>query len=86
AKVPYAFERIDIPVDCGLAQSQDDAGLKRVDSVTCISMGAIPQASHGVRQFALITQAIRTSPARHQGAHDPRPLSNTRRRASRNAL
>ncbi|MFH7407652.1 GNAT family N-acetyltransferase, partial [Pseudomonas syringae pv. tagetis] len=50
---------IDIPVDCGLAEWMDEAGLKRVDSVTSMSMDAIPQASQGVRQFALITQAIR---------------------------
>ncbi|OUM04919.1 GNAT family N-acetyltransferase [Pseudomonas syringae] len=58
AKVPYAFVRIDIPTDCGLADWLEEAGLKRVDSVTCMSMGAIPQPGQGVRQFALITQAI----------------------------
>ncbi|MCV4291279.1 GNAT family N-acetyltransferase [Pseudomonas capsici] len=58
AKVPYAFVRIDIPVDSGLPQWLEEAGLKRVDSVTCMSMGAVPQPSQGVRQFALITQAI----------------------------
>lgn len=42
----------------GFAVVADEAGLKRVDSVTCMSMGAVPQASQGVRQFALITQAI----------------------------
>ncbi|RMQ42222.1 GCN5-related N-acetyltransferase [Pseudomonas cichorii] len=58
AKVPYAFVRIDIPVDSGLPQWLEEAGLKRVDNVTCMSMGAVPQPSQGVRQFALITQAI----------------------------
>ncbi|AHG38873.1 GNAT family acetyltransferase [Pseudomonas syringae CC1557] len=58
AKVPYAFVRIDIPTDCGLADWLEEAGLKRVDSVTCMSMGAVPQPSQGVRQFALISQAI----------------------------
>lgn len=58
ARVPYAFVRIDIPTDCGLADWLEQAGLKRVDSVTCMSMGAVPQATQGVRQFALITQAI----------------------------
>ncbi|KTB85126.1 GNAT family acetyltransferase [Pseudomonas syringae pv. syringae PD2766] len=58
AKVPYAFVRIDIPTDCGLADWLEEAGLKRVDSVTCMSMGAVPQATQGVRQFALISQAI----------------------------
>ncbi|QHF05585.1 MULTISPECIES: GNAT family N-acetyltransferase [Pseudomonas syringae group] len=58
AKVPYAFVRIDIPTDCGLVDWLEEAGLKRVDAVTCMSMGAAPQPSQGVRQFALITQAI----------------------------
>ncbi|WP_017703429.1 GNAT family N-acetyltransferase [Pseudomonas syringae] len=58
ARVPYAFVRIDIPTDCGLADWLEEAGLKRVDSVTCMSMGAVPQAREGVSQFALITQAI----------------------------
>ncbi|KGS15733.1 GNAT family N-acetyltransferase [Pseudomonas tremae] len=57
-KVPYAFVRIDIPAECGLDDWLEEAGLKRVDSVTCMSMGAVPQPSQGVRQFALITQAI----------------------------
>jgi len=58
AKVPYAFVRIDIPSDCHLADWLEDAGLKRVDTVTSMSMGKIPTPSQGVRQFALITQAI----------------------------
>lgn len=58
ARVPYAFVRIDIPTHCGLANWLEEAGLKRVDSVTCMSMGAVPQAREGVSQFALITQAI----------------------------
>lgn len=58
SKVPYAFVRIDIPTDCGLAQWLDDAGLKRVDAVTQMSLGAAPQARQGVQQFALVTQAI----------------------------
>lgn len=57
-KVPNAFVRIDIPSDCGLAQWLEDAGLKRVDAVKQMSLGAAPQASGGVQQFALITQAI----------------------------
>jgi GNAT superfamily N-acetyltransferase len=58
SKVPYAFVRIDIPADCGLADWLEQAGLKRVDSVTPMSLGPVPQASEGVQQFALITQAI----------------------------
>ncbi|MEE4919890.1 GNAT family N-acetyltransferase [Pseudomonas alliivorans] len=58
AKVPYAFVRIDIPSNGGLVDWLEEVGLKRVDAVTCMSMGAVPQPSQGVRQFALITQAI----------------------------
>ncbi|CAM3331658.1 GNAT family N-acetyltransferase [Pseudomonas floridensis] len=58
AKVPYAFVRIDVPSDGGLVDWLEAAGLKRVDAVACMSMGAVPQPSQGVRQFALITQAI----------------------------
>lgn len=57
-QVPGAFVRIDIPADCGLAQWLEDAGLKRVDTVAQMSQGALPQAREGVRQFALITQAV----------------------------
>lgn len=58
SKVPYAFVRIDIPADCGLAHWLEDAGLKRVDVVTQMSLGNAPQATQGVQQFALVTQAI----------------------------
>lgn len=57
-KVPGSFVRIDIPADCGLAQWLEEAGLKRVDTVTQMTLGAVPQASQGVHQFALITQAV----------------------------
>lgn len=57
-KVPYAFVRIDIPADCGLAPWLEDMGLKRVDSVTQMTLGAQPQATQGVQQFALVTQAV----------------------------
>jgi hypothetical protein len=58
SKVPYAFVRIDIPADCGLAHWLEDIGLKRVDSVTPMSLGPVPAAADGVQQFALVTQAI----------------------------
>jgi GNAT superfamily N-acetyltransferase len=57
-KVPYAFVRIDIAVASGLAPWLEAAGLKRVDTVTQMSTGAIPSAAEGVQQFALFTQAI----------------------------
>ncbi len=53
-----AFVRIDIPADCGLANFLEAAGLKQVDTVAQMARGAAPQASNGVRQFALVTQAI----------------------------
>ncbi|WP_268798596.1 GNAT family N-acetyltransferase [Pseudomonas huanghezhanensis] len=58
SKVPYAFVRIDIPADCGLAPWLEESGLKRVDAVTQMSLGAAPKATQGVQQFALVTQAI----------------------------
>ena len=58
SKVPYAFVRIDIPADCGLAPWLEEIGLKRVDSVAPMSLGAAPKATQGVQQFALVTQAI----------------------------
>ncbi|MHA3737208.1 GNAT family N-acetyltransferase [Pseudomonas sp. Eth.TT006] len=58
AKVPDAFVRIDIPADCGLADFLKAAGLKQVDTVAQMARGAAPHASNGVRQFALVTQAI----------------------------
>ncbi|PNA06780.1 MULTISPECIES: GNAT family N-acetyltransferase [unclassified Pseudomonas] len=58
AGIPDAFVRIDIPADCGLSDWLEAAGLKKVDTVAQMSRGAAPQAHHGVRQFALVTQAI----------------------------
>jgi GNAT superfamily N-acetyltransferase len=57
-KVSGAFVRIDIPTQCGLAQWLEDAGLKRVDAVTQMSLGAVPRPSQGVQQYALATQAL----------------------------
>jgi GNAT superfamily N-acetyltransferase len=57
-KVPYAFVRIDIPAICGLAPWLEEIGLKKVDSVARMSKGAVPAATGGVEQFALVTQAI----------------------------
>lgn len=56
--VPGAFVRIDIPTTSGLSSWLESMGLAKVDSVTQMSLGPIPQASGGVSQFALITQAI----------------------------
>ncbi|WP_095098573.1 GNAT family N-acetyltransferase [Pseudomonas sp. Irchel 3A5] len=58
SRVPYSFVRIDIPTDSGLADWLDHAGLKAVDSVTQMAKGEAPQATAGVAQFALVTQAV----------------------------
>ena len=58
AQVPDTFVRIDIPADCGLSDWLETAGLRQVDTVAQMVRGTPPQASNGVRQFALVTQAI----------------------------
>jgi GNAT superfamily N-acetyltransferase len=58
AQVPDAFVRMDIPSDSGLAPWLEEAGLKQVDTVAQMARGTPPQAIGGVRQFALVTQAI----------------------------
>jgi len=58
ARVPDAFVRVDIPSDCGLGPWLEDAGLRQVDTVAQMVRGTPPQASGGVQQFALVTQAI----------------------------
>ncbi|NVZ69094.1 GNAT family N-acetyltransferase [Pseudomonas costantinii] len=58
ARVPNAFVRIDIPADCGLSDWLEQAGLKQVDTVAQMALGKPPHATAGVRQFALVTQAI----------------------------
>ncbi|MBU6957022.1 GNAT family N-acetyltransferase [Pseudomonas sp. CVAP len=58
AHVPEAFVRIDIPADSGLSDWLDSVGLKQVDTVAQMARGTPPQAVNGVRQFALVTQAI----------------------------
>ncbi|VVO07348.1 GNAT family N-acetyltransferase [Pseudomonas fluorescens] len=58
ARVPDAFVRMDIPSDSGLASWLEEAGLKQVDTVAQMARGTPPQAIDGVRQFALVTQAI----------------------------
>jgi GNAT superfamily N-acetyltransferase len=57
-EVPDTFVRIDIPSDCGLSDWLATAGLKQVDTVAQMARGTPPQAANGVRQFALVTQAI----------------------------
>lgn len=58
AQVPDAFVRMDVPPDSGLGPWLETAGLKQVDTVAQMARGTPPQASGGVYQFALVTQAI----------------------------
>jgi len=52
------FVRLDIGADSGLGDWLSSQGLAQVDSVAQMARGEAPQASEGVEQFALITQAI----------------------------
>lgn len=58
AQLPDAFVRIDIALDSGLSDWLECAGLKNIDTVVPMAKGTPPRARDGVRQFALITQAI----------------------------
>lgn len=58
SQVPGEFVRIDIHADSSLGAWLEDAGLKRVDQVAQMARGTPPQAKGGVKQFALVTQAI----------------------------
>ncbi|WP_434674391.1 GNAT family N-acetyltransferase [Pseudomonas sp. R1-15] len=58
AQVPDAFVRLDVPSDSGLGPWLEEAGLKQVDTVAQMVRGSPPQARGGVKQFALVSQAI----------------------------
>jgi GNAT superfamily N-acetyltransferase len=58
AQVPGEFVRIDVPADSDLAAWLEQAGLKQVEKVAQMARGTPPRAVGGVRQFALVTQAI----------------------------
>lgn len=58
AQVPDAFVRMDVSPDSGLGPWLEEAGLKQVDTVAQMVRGTPPQASSGVQQFALVSQAI----------------------------
>lgn len=58
AQVPGEFVRIDIPADGGLGDWLETVGLMAVDSVKQMARGGPPQVTGGVRQFALVSQAI----------------------------
>ncbi|WP_426139428.1 GNAT family N-acetyltransferase [Pseudomonas sp. DWP3-1-2] len=56
--IPGAFVRFDIPSDCGLAEWLEGLGLPCVDRAPRMVLGVPPQSRDGIRQFALVTQAI----------------------------
>jgi predicted GNAT family N-acyltransferase len=56
--IPGAFVRFDIPTTCGLADWLESLGLPCVDNAPRMVLGVAPQSSGGIRQFALVTQAI----------------------------
>jgi GNAT superfamily N-acetyltransferase len=58
ARIPGQFVRIDVPVDSGLCEWLGSAGLELVVSVTQMARGTPPQPGEGVRQFALMSQAM----------------------------
>lgn len=52
------FVRVDVLADIGLGDWLSDAGLRYVDCVAQMARGTPPIPVAGVRQFALVTQAI----------------------------
>lgn len=58
AELPGAFVRLDIRADSGLGEWLSAVGLAQADSVAQMVRGTPPQSVGGVRQFALVTQAI----------------------------
>lgn len=58
AQVPEAFVRMDITPNSDLGPWLEAAGLKQVDTVAQMVRGTPPQASGGIHQYALVTQAI----------------------------
>lgn len=56
--IPGAFVRFDILADCGLASWLESLGLQCVDRAPRMVLGVPPQSRDGIKQFALVTQAI----------------------------
>jgi predicted GNAT family N-acyltransferase len=56
--IPDAFVRFDILSDCGLVDWLESLGLQCVDRAPRMVRGVPPQSSGGIKQFALVTQAI----------------------------
>ena len=58
ARIAGQFVRIDVPQDSGLCEWLSLAGLEPVVRVTQMALGTPPLTAAGVRQFALVSQAI----------------------------
>ena len=56
--IPGAFVRFDILSACGLADWLESLGLPCVDRAPRMVLGVPPQSRDGIKQFALVTQAI----------------------------
>lgn len=56
--IPAAFVRFDILADCALADWLERLGLPCVDRAPRMVLGTPPQSRDGIKQFALVTQAI----------------------------
>lgn len=52
------FLRIDVKLGDGLSPWLEGMGLQAVDTVTGMARGAVPQPSGGLRNYALVTQAL----------------------------
>ncbi|MNH40389.1 hypothetical protein D3C79_1017080 [compost metagenome] len=50
--------RLDVVAESGFGDWLSDAGLQQVDSVAQMVRGTPPEPAAGLRQFALVTQAI----------------------------
>lgn len=55
---PGAFVRFDILSEYGLAGGLESLGLPCVDRAPRMVLGVPPQSREGIKQFALVTQAI----------------------------
>lgn len=52
------FIRVDAPGDCGLSDWLETLGLKQVDSVTTMALGAPPARGDGAAAYAIVSQAF----------------------------
>jgi hypothetical protein len=58
SKLPNEFVRVDTPTHLGLGSWLEEEGLKRVDTVSSMVRGALPEVSGSSRLFALCSQSL----------------------------